>query len=250
MANVNAQSLQREEKTFEGFLDAMVNKVNEVKTAVSNFILKLEHEHETLNWPSVLDSFALLSGQINSLLRCIKNEKNTVLRNLIALPLMLCPDRDEELSKITENRVPAFSHEVVPDYLRTKPDPEVEAKEQQIVARASAVSYDTGVRQINAVNKITNNVNDIINSHKEEWESEAGSRTNAAQTYTIADTYTIISAVCFGKGLKQVKPPGPPPNQPSVPKPMPTVQTGNMNKAPSSIKTTIKAGNNVHPYGR
>lgn len=45
----------------------------------------------------MLDSFALLSGQINSLIRAIKNEKTPILRNLITLPLLLSPERDEAL---------------------------------------------------------------------------------------------------------------------------------------------------------
>ena len=34
--------------------------------------------------------------------------------------------RDEELVKITEHRVATFSHDLIPDYLRTRPDPELE----------------------------------------------------------------------------------------------------------------------------
>jgi hypothetical protein len=43
------------------------------------------------------------------------------------------PDRDAELEKLTEGRVQCFNHEVVPDYLRTKPEPEVEDKVQTVV---------------------------------------------------------------------------------------------------------------------
>lgn len=43
------------------------------------------------------------------------------------------------LQKLTEQRVPVFSHEIVPDYLRTKPDPEVEEQEKQLSAEAARI---------------------------------------------------------------------------------------------------------------
>ena len=42
--------------------------------------------------------------------------------------------------KLTEGRVMAFNHEVVPDYLRTKPDPEVDDKMMQFQNRASQMT--------------------------------------------------------------------------------------------------------------
>ena len=96
---------------------------------LGQLILKLETD-QTLNWPSFLDSYALISGQMNSLLRTMKHEKTPALKKYITLPLLLSPDRDEELLKITEHRVQTFSHDLIPDYLRTRPDPELEARHQ------------------------------------------------------------------------------------------------------------------------
>ena len=39
----------------------------------------------------------------------------------------------------------AFNHEVVPDYLRTKPEPEVEEKMTQITSRANSSTTDLQV---------------------------------------------------------------------------------------------------------
>ena len=47
--------------------------------------------------PTVLDNFALLSGQISSLNRLLKNEKTSVLRNHVLIPLVLAVDRDPDL---------------------------------------------------------------------------------------------------------------------------------------------------------
>lgn len=43
------------------------------------------------------------------------------------------------IQKLTEQRVPVFSHEIVPDHLRTKPDPEVEEQEKQLSAEAARI---------------------------------------------------------------------------------------------------------------
>lgn len=124
--------------------------------------------------PSVLDNFALLSGQLNTINKLLKNEKTPSFRNQVIIPLLLSPDRDEDLAvsikshgpkfplhcslffffsfsnlsdfsvhgtlqKLTELRVPVFSHEIVPDYLRTKPDPEVEEQEKQLSVEAARI---------------------------------------------------------------------------------------------------------------
>lgn len=44
--------------------------------------------------------------------------------------------------KLTEQRLPVFSHEIVPDYLRTKPDPEVEEQEKQLTAEAARIGVE------------------------------------------------------------------------------------------------------------
>lgn len=59
------------------------------------------------------------------------------------MPLLLCPDRDEQLVRLTEGRVPLFSHDLVPDYLRTKPEPEVEHKMMQLEHKATNLSFET-----------------------------------------------------------------------------------------------------------
>lgn len=69
-------------------------------------------------------------------------EKTPPLRNLTVLPLMLSPERDEDLLRLTENRVPAFTHDLVPDYLRTKPEPEVEQKMIQLEMKAGNLTYE------------------------------------------------------------------------------------------------------------
>lgn len=233
----------------------MISRTQDLKNSIVNFIAKLEAEYEVLQWPSVLDNFALLSGQINTLLKVLRNDKTPPLRNRIVLPLFLNPERDEELAKLTENRIQFFNHEVVPDYLRTKPDPEVESTEQMVTTKASQMSLDAAQKQIATLNKIGNNIVDVVKNAREEWESESGQRANIAQTSSLSDTNALIGAISLGKGLRPSL--GSPKSHSPLPSQVSAPQRGGKafamhpgSKVPSAIKTNIKAAGGVHPYGR
>lgn len=89
---------------------------------------------------------------------------------------------------------------MVPDYLRTKPDPDVEQREHQLILRANQIIPDAGQvmyvghntrclyviviicrssfqKQINSLNKVVNQTLELISSLRDQWESEAGNHT-------------------------------------------------------------------------
>uniref|UniRef100_K7G1C2 Mediator of RNA polymerase II transcription subunit 8 n=1 Tax=Pelodiscus sinensis TaxID=13735 RepID=K7G1C2_PELSI len=266
----------REEKQLELSLEALISQVADLKNSLVSFIYKLENEYDRLTWPSVLDSFALLSGQLNTLNKVLKHEKTPLMRNQVIIPLVLSPDRDEEIMRQTEGRVPVFSHEVVPDHLRTKPDPEVEEQEKQLITDATRISADAAQKQIQSLNKICSNLLEKIS--KEERESESGGITLEWRPFNPADTNALVAAVAFGKGLSNRRPPGSGgPVQASQPgasailagasgiqqvqmsgassqqQPMlggvQMPQAGQPGKIPSGIKTNIKSAS-MHPYQR
>ncbi|KAI4580221.1 hypothetical protein MJT46_001589 [Ovis ammon polii x Ovis aries] len=268
--------MQREEKQLEASLDALLSQVADLKNSLGSFIYKLENEYDRLTWPSVLDSFALLSGQLNTLNKVLKHEKTPLFRNQVIIPLVLSPDRDEDLMRQTEGRVPVFSHEVVPDHLRTKPDPEVEEQEKQLTTDAARIGADAAQKQIQSLNKMCSNLLEKIS--KEERESESGGLRPNKQTFNPADTNALVAAVAFGKGLSNWRPSGSSgPSQPGQPgagtvlagasglqqvqiagapnqqQPMLSgvqmAQAGQPGKMPSGIKTNIKSAS-MHPYQR
>lgn len=74
-------------------------------------------------------------------------------------------------------------------------------------------------------------------------------------THSMADTHALVTAVGTGKGLRpgipSVMPPGV--GGPGMGPRGPTPQMGpapSLPKAPSAIKTNIKAANQIHPYQR
>ncbi|CAH1116540.1 unnamed protein product [Phaedon cochleariae] len=253
---------QREEKQLDSALESIIQRVNDLKQSIAAMIFKLENEYETMNWPSFLDNYALISGQLTSLSKVMSHDKCPVLRNLTVLPLMLSPERDEQLAQTTEHRVTTFAHDLVPDYLRTKLEPLAETKMLQLENKAVGLQYDNAQKQIATYQKVVSHVWDIVSKAREEWEVESSSRGNTQQNSSVADTHLLVAAVGMGKGLKmnpngQANPtsggmmvapsgrPGGAPGQGQIP---PTTQA--MNKAPSAIKTNIKSAAQMHPYGR
>ncbi|KAK7502260.1 hypothetical protein BaRGS_00006624 [Batillaria attramentaria] len=206
-----------------------------------------------VNRPSALDNFALLSGQLNSLKQLLKGDKMPPLRNYVLFPVLLSQDADPHLEKLTEGRVMSCNHDLVPDYLRTKPEPEVEEKIQTLSNKAATISTETNTKQLNSLNKITSNLLDIINSAKDEWENDASQKGAQPQTSLPQETTNLVGAITKGLRLRrpdtsmQQQQPGqmaPSSQQSQHPKP------GGIGKVPSTIKTNIKAAGSSHPYQR
>ncbi|XP_046398752.1 mediator of RNA polymerase II transcription subunit 8 [Ischnura elegans] len=261
--------MQREEKQLEASLEAIIMRVNDLKTSIASMLVKLESEYETLNWPTFLDNFALMSGHLTALSKVLSNEKCVALRSLAVLPLLLSPERDEELVRMTERRVAAFAHDHVPDLLRTRPEPEAEARLALLEQRAANMSYDAAQKQVAAMNKVVSLVWEAISEARESWENEVAVRAGVAQTSSVADTHALVAAVGMGRGLKPSNSGGGPQSNNSGvpggggmgnavpggrggmgPGQQQQQQMGQMAKAPSAIKTNIKSAAQVHPYQR
>lgn len=252
---------QREEKQLEFAIENIIQRVNDLKSSIGSMIMKIETEYETLNWPNFLDNYALIAGQLTALTKVLSHDKCPLLRNLTLLPLMLSPERDEQLIQITEGRITTFAHDLVPDYLRTKLEPMAESKMLQVEHKAANLTYENAQKQIAAYQKVVLHVWDIVNKAREEWEVESSSRGNTQQNSSVTDTHLLVAAVGMGKGLKMGSNGGNPTSggmmvapqnragSGSIPIPSNT-QSMPMNKAPSTIKTNIKSAAQIHPYGR
>ncbi|XP_065069872.1 mediator of RNA polymerase II transcription subunit 8-A-like isoform X2 [Rhopilema esculentum] len=228
----------QEERQLETTIDMLITRVQDLKTTLTSFLFKLEHENP--NWPQMLDSFAVLSGQINTLNKMIKGERIPILRNLVLFPIMVSLDRDESLEKGTEGRIQSFSHEVVPDALRTKYEPDVEKEEARFAKNAADLSPEEAQRQISTLNELTSHIVDMISTAREEWDSENTSK-KIAITPSANDTNILLNAISSGTGLRR---------RPSV-----SVESGPTsdqkantaalhNKAQSSMKANVRS----HPY--
>ena len=161
-----------------------------------------------------------------------------------------------------EGRITTFSHDVVPHLLRTKPNPEVESRYTDYENYCNSLDVVTMNKQLIAMEKIVTEKLKMINREREDMDLKATARSEMEKTSSIEDTYTLVAAVTGGKGLRgipmQTLPPGMhggphgPPHPPGMMLNRPSMgQTPSMpSKVPSTIKTNIKAGAQVHPYQR
>lgn len=62
---IRGTAMAREEKQLEILLDAVLNRLNDLKKAVASMLRKVETEYETINWPTFLDNFALISSHVS-----------------------------------------------------------------------------------------------------------------------------------------------------------------------------------------
>jgi hypothetical protein len=90
-------------------------------------------------------------------------------------------------------------HEVVPNYLRTKLDLDLEAKQEGLVQEAKrreAALKD----EITAYNNIIKSCQKIVSDARDDIEDQK-SRTGTFQTTTSADTRKLVAAYLHGTGL-------------------------------------------------
>ncbi|XP_071849981.1 mediator of RNA polymerase II transcription subunit 8-like [Apostichopus japonicus] len=233
-------------------LENLSKRILDIKKALTTLLFKLETEPDTIQWPSLLDSFALLSGHLNVLTNIYFKNQGSNLENVVLRPLNLSKDPDEQLDNLTERRVQSFSNEVVPNYLRTKPEPATEEKERGKQRDAGQVSQELATSQVSSFNRCIDNLSNLLQTAKESWERDdmLSNRRDASYSNP-SDTSFLIQAVTNGKGLKSIRPPGSSPvMSATVPQQIarPVDQHAPMGKAPSSIRTNIKAGSSSNPY--
>eukprot|EP00794_Sanderia_malayensis_P007851 gene7851-8700_t len=221
----------QEEKLLETTIDMLITRVQDLKNSLTTFIFKLEHENPS--WPQMLDSFAVLSGQINTLNKIMKDERMPIFRNLVLFPILVSLDRDESLEKATEGRIQAFSHEVVPDALRTKYEPDVEKEETKFEKKAIELSEEEARHQINELNELASTMIDIITTAREDWESENTTK-DTPTVPSVGDTNILLNAILNGTALRK--------RQSSAS--LDSDQRSSHGKASS----TAKAGLRAHPY--
>jgi mediator of RNA polymerase II transcription subunit 8 len=169
------------------------------------------------------------------------------IKNYAVLPLHLSPDPDDHLIKLTEGRLPVFAAEVVPDYLRTKPDPIVENRLNLHEAKANAITNEAASKQVAQFNKIVSHVYDLISKARDDWDLDSLHRNIRTETYNQNDTQILVKAVGMGVGLKGA---GMMMQQPGMSRPVQMNTPVAMQmaaKMPSSIKTNIKSAQ-LHPY--
>uniref|UniRef100_T1GPF8 Mediator of RNA polymerase II transcription subunit 8 n=1 Tax=Megaselia scalaris TaxID=36166 RepID=T1GPF8_MEGSC len=181
--------MQREEKQWEMTLEQILSRLNDLKLSIGNMIQVLETQYETINWPTFLDNFALISSHLTGISKILNRRDmgGCLLRNRTFLPLTLSQDRDEHLVQIMKDV--------------TKPDPTAEARMIAHEQKANSLNADTANKQVMQFNKVVGHISDIISEHRDKFETESSARAGIQQTSSMTDTQALVAAVGIGKGL-------------------------------------------------
>lgn len=193
-------------RAFELSVEELITKSNHIRKSIEDFLAKLDNEHAFISWPSMLDNYALISGQISTLMATMKSEKMSNLRLYPIIPLKLSQDQDQHLGKLTGHRVSCLSHAEVPDYLRTKPDPAVEQAEQQLLSSSGAaattdISSVNTQTQISSFNKQCNRVLEKVRHARANSKAESVITRPTQATGDHQTTMNLIAMTTYGHGL-------------------------------------------------
>ena len=186
-------------------LDNSIEQINQrakdIRKSIEEFLHKLDKEQASITWPNVLDNYALLSGQISTLLNAVKSDKTPPLRNFVIMPHRISPDPDQQLLWLTEGRVSLMSHAEVPDYLRTKPDPAVEDAERQLTMEvASHGDQSASNNQPALFNKHCNKALEKIKTHGV-FQKDV-TRQITIGSNTSRHTQELFATFYYGRGMK------------------------------------------------
>lgn len=184
----------------EETVDDLLNNLNSLKNTLRSLLMKIETQHDTVDWPQLLDNFALCTSQLSVLHKAMKSEKHVNTNTVVLLPRVLSADIDPELLRLTEDRLGAFNHENVPQYLRTKLEPDAEKRKMEQTSRANILTVDNLQKQANQLNKIANNVIEHVSNARNSWDGEAQDKT-MAQSFRADDTEAMLAAMMYGRGL-------------------------------------------------
>uniref|UniRef100_A0A915L690 Mediator of RNA polymerase II transcription subunit 8 n=1 Tax=Romanomermis culicivorax TaxID=13658 RepID=A0A915L690_ROMCU len=123
----------------------------------------------------MLENFGVLSGEYNNLMQ-ILHSCRMPLKNFVLMPCRLSMEADSRLENLTERRIRAWSHAIVPDHLRTKVDDRVLVESRPVVDNPTVrtpTSAENLQKLINQLNKACQNASELLlNASKDEIDVE------------------------------------------------------------------------------
>ncbi|KAK0401186.1 hypothetical protein QR680_015634 [Steinernema hermaphroditum] len=177
-------------------------KIEEVR-GTTEYLLLLLDQNDKLQWPDMFNKFSSLASGMQQVQMLMKKsaitagieDQGAFLRQHLVVPQKLVPEIDPQLAAMTQGRVQVWNHDTLPDYMRTKLNPEVEQDENSIVSTKSA---DQIVRQIATMNKHIDVMFATMNEHGKQAEERFQSKPSCIPL----ETAKLVHAIMNGNSLK------------------------------------------------
>uniref|UniRef100_A0A914UQ14 Mediator of RNA polymerase II transcription subunit 8 n=1 Tax=Plectus sambesii TaxID=2011161 RepID=A0A914UQ14_9BILA len=215
-------------------------KATDIKQTIQQLLYMLDFQ-DKVRWPEMLDKFATLANDMTQLQNTLrrsglptvgKDDYGILLKSHLVVPSRLSLDIDPALQQTTEGRVASWNHDVLPEYLRTKPDTEIENDEKAILNEKTQKQFETCQKQIQTLNK---HIDSLIGQLTES-SRQSSEKNQETKTYNDMDTRQLVKAIMNGEQLR--------PNQSQ-----PMQPSGGGKAIPPSRQTT-KAAAASNPYQR
>uniref|UniRef100_A0A5S6QB36 Mediator of RNA polymerase II transcription subunit 8 n=1 Tax=Trichuris muris TaxID=70415 RepID=A0A5S6QB36_TRIMR len=195
--------MEEREKVFIATVTNIVSQIESIQQSLQCTLSMFSSPEET-DWPTLLATFAIISGQFNSVLQILRNERTPILKSHVLLPARLSMETDADIQSLTENRVSSWNHAVVPNYLRTKPEPQIEQKDQQVHVHIQQrmSNPDSVQKQINSFNRCVNSVLDILSAIMKDQSTELDEGKVPSRCHKAEDTRKLVAATSIGRYLR------------------------------------------------
>ncbi|WKX92900.1 hypothetical protein Q1695_010713 [Nippostrongylus brasiliensis] len=180
-------------------------KVLDAKKTIEELLYMLDMQ-EKVPWPDMLDKFSSLAAAMSQLQGALKKsaiqsgheDHGALLRSHVLVPQRLQLEPDQQLQALTSYRVHSWNHDVVPDYLRTKLNPDMESEEMMLEQDRNQKGQDVISKQITHLNKYVDLLLQSLHS------SDRTHSENMAEKLTFSkdETARLVRATMVGEGLK------------------------------------------------
>ncbi|CAH8493094.1 unnamed protein product [Schistosoma mattheei] len=180
-------------------VNTLYTAIHKLKQKIQDLVIKAETQGDQCDWPRYLSTLALCASELSEIRKILESDRFSNEHTLVLTPMLLNPEQDSNLAKITEERLSLFNHDTVPQYLRTKLDPKVESECSSQTTRAAGIPSEQVNKLINLSNRAIDCSLKEINLLKQDLEADFSDRQNKISS-NLDDLATLVNIISHKKG--------------------------------------------------